>query len=217
MKQEKLVIFDWGGVIESHRDGEYNIDNAIESIVKRLTDDQYTGDIINSWMSCDYISNGHKISETSSIEDIQLWFYNIKNKFNMDCTFEEFTSVYKEEYMKVYFYKDVVEYAHSLKNRCKIGILSNLGYLDKERINMQVNLGMFDYVWLSFELGCRKPDEIIYEKVEQSIKYKKDNILFIDDKKDNIDTAQKRGWNTCLASGYELDKIKNSVETFLKK
>lgn len=32
----KLVIFDWGGVIESHRLGEENIFNAIIRIMKRL-------------------------------------------------------------------------------------------------------------------------------------------------------------------------------------
>lgn len=119
--------------------------------------------------------------------------------------------------MKVDYYKEVVEYAHSLKDKCKIGILSNLSYLDKERIDRQVNLNMFDYVWLSFDLKCRKPDEIIYEKVEVDLKCENKNILFIDDTLVNIEIAKKRGWNTCHASGYELDKIKESVEAFLNK
>lgn len=216
MQENKIIIFDWGGVIESHREGEYNIYNAIESIVKRLTDNKITGDIIHSWESCNFISKDHMISETSNIDDIKLWFNNIKNKFNLECTFEDFVQVYKEEYMKVYFYKDVVEYAHSLKKKCKIGILSNLGYLDKERIDKQVHLNMFDYIWLSFELECRKPDAIIYEKVEKDIEYDKSNILFIDDKKENIEAASECGWNTCLAYGYELDKIKKGVEEFLQ-
>lgn len=30
----KIVIFDWGGVIESHRDGEYNLNMAITNLIK---------------------------------------------------------------------------------------------------------------------------------------------------------------------------------------
>ena len=217
MKSEKLVIFDWGGVIESHRKTEHNYLSAIECIIKRLTDDYPDCDIIKLWNSCNFISNGHLISETSNPDEIKFWFNNIKIKFNLKCTFQEFCDVYNEEYNKVHYYKDVVAYAHSLKDRCKIGILSNLGYLDKDRIDMQVNLNKFDYVYLSFDLECRKPDEIIYEKVEKDLKYDKGNILFIDDTSENIEVARKRGWNICLAFGYELDKIKESVESFLSK
>lgn len=42
------------------------------------------------------------------------------------------------------------------------------------------------------------------------------NILFIDDDTNNILIAKECGWNTCQAFGYELDKIKSSVEEFLK-
>ena len=52
--------------------------------------------------------------------------------------------------------------------------------------------------------------------VENDCKIETKHILFIDDSSDNIETAKKRGWNTCLASGYELDKIKNSIDKFLK-
>lgn len=80
---------------------------------------------------------------------------------------------------------------------------------------MQVNLKEFDYVWLSFELGLRKPDERIYKVVEEQCKIKPNNIMFIDDREDNIEAARNRGWNTCNATGHELDKIKESVNRFL--
>ena len=37
------------------------------------------------------------------------------------------------------------------------------------------------------------------------------------DNKDNIEMAKACGWNTCMAFGYELDKIKNSVNKFLNE
>ena len=34
--KNKIVIFDWGGVVESHREGEYNVFNARTDIIKSL-------------------------------------------------------------------------------------------------------------------------------------------------------------------------------------
>ena len=36
MNYNKIVIFDWGGIIESHRKGEYNLDVAVENLIKHF-------------------------------------------------------------------------------------------------------------------------------------------------------------------------------------
>lgn len=47
----------------------------------------------------------------------------------------------------------------------------------------------------------------------QNIKRK---YIIIDDKLENIEAAQRRGWNVCLASALEFEKIKESVYVFLE-
>ena len=37
--EEKIVIFDWGGVIESHREGEYSLNTAITNFIKHFNND----------------------------------------------------------------------------------------------------------------------------------------------------------------------------------
>lgn len=137
---------------------------------------------------------------------------------NMDINIplEEFKRLYEEELSSVKYYKDVAEYAHSLKSKCKIAILSNLMPFDRKRIDDQYDLSKFDYVYLSFEVGLRKPDKRIYEYVLNDLKVLPENILFIDDDTNNILMAKECGWNTCQAFGYELDRIKENVETFLE-
>ena len=71
-------------------------------------------------------------------------------------------------------------------------------------------------MYLSFEIELRKPDRKVYEYVLNDMKISPENILFIDDDTNNILMAKECGWNTCQAFGYELDKIKSSVEEFLK-
>lgn len=218
MKDEnKIVIFDWGGVVTSFKDEEYTTEDALKKIVIKLNgidDDKKT--ITEKWVECDFDENGKCVSEINKKEDILKWFERIKLNLKLKCDYKEFRKVYLEEIQKTDYYKDVVDFAHSLKDKCKIGILSNLCSLDKPRIDKHYNLSKFDYVWLSFEMECKKPKEEIYIKVENDCKIKPDNILFIDDVMENLIPAQKRGWNICNANGHELDKIKKSVEEFLK-
>ena len=51
--------------------------------------------------------------------------------------------------------------------------------------------------------------------VQQKLPFKSENILFIDDKKTNIEFASKKGWQTLQVTGLELDKIKRKCEDFL--
>ena len=67
----------------------------------------------------------------------------------VQLAFDENTD--KEIFDKVDYYKDVVEFEKSLKNKCYIGILSNLNIYDKDRIDKQLGLKDYDYVFLSFE------------------------------------------------------------------
>ena len=40
--------------------------------------------------------------------------------------------------------------------------------------------------------------------------------MLIDDTKENIETAKRLGWNTCQATGNDLDLIKETVNSFIK-
>lgn len=216
--ENKIVIFDWGGVVESHLQGEYNCYSAKVDIINRLNEQTKTLDadtICKKWIECNYDENDKCISEVNTKEDILKWFERIKLMFDLKCDYNEFYQVYQEESDKIKYYKDVVDFAHNLKNECKIGILSNLADIDKERIDKHYDLSKFDYVWLSFDLGYRKPKKEIYEIVDNDCKLNPNNILFIDDVKENLEIPKKIGWEVIQATGHELDKIKDKVYKFL--
>lgn len=212
---DKLVIFDWGGVIESHHKDEYNIMNAWDTILNRLKCEVDVNTLYQMLCECEIDINGIHIGETIKNNDIFSWFIRIKHKFGFECTFDEFVDIYKTEFDKVYYYNNVVNYAHSLKKHCKIGILSNLMLLDISRIHRHMDFSQFDYHWLSCETGIMKPNHLIYEKIENESGFKSKNILFIDDMAENISMAKNYGWNTCMATGHELDKIINAITLFL--
>lgn len=209
---EKVVIFDWGGVVESHENNREELKNAQIRTIRRFNILLSDEEILKRWT--DKTSKGIKIGATNNEDDIKDWVDLIQSNMNINVSFESFKKAYEEEFSSIKYYKSVVEYAHSLKNRCKIAILSNLLPFDKKRINDQYDLSKFDKVYLSFEIGMRKPDKSVYEYVLKDLNIRPENILLIDDDTDNILMAQNCGWNTCQAYGYELDKIKQSVECF---
>lgn len=113
-----------------------------------------------------------------TIADFEEVYNQIANDYNLNTTYGEFIHLYKKIFDKIDYYKDVAEYEKSLKDKCYIGILSNLTVFDKERLNKQVDLSKYDYVFLSFEMNCKKTEKVIYEKVNENISFNPEDILF---------------------------------------
>lgn len=211
---KKVVVFDWGGIVDSHEDNFKDLNDAKIRLIRRYNKELSDDDILKRWT--DLTSDGICIGSTNKEKDIINWVNLLQNNMNIKVPFNEFKKSYEEEYSKIKYYKDVVDYAHSLKSKCEIAILSNLGPFDKKRIDDQYKLSEFDHVYLSFEVGMHKPDKEIYEYVTKDLNISPKDILLIDDDNSNILAAKEYGWQTCLSYGYELDKIKASVDKFLK-
>jgi putative hydrolase of the HAD superfamily len=53
---------------------------------------------------------------------------------------------------------------------------------------------MLDGVFVSSELGTRKPEAAFYQKVQNALKLKPNEILFWDDSQENVKAALECGW-----------------------
>lgn len=87
---------------------------------------------------------------------------------------------------------------------CRIGILSNTCFAHWDWLCRQrwpVLAGPFDVTVLSYEVGAMKPDPRIYEAAEAQAGISPEQILFIDDKQENVDAAVARGWNAVQCFG----------------
>ena len=206
MKKNKLILFDWGGIVESHLTG-YSCYDAWNDLFKNCG---YTGNDIILKEIRKY--NVCTISSISEFEKV----YNIMVKdFNLNKSYDEFIKLYRVILNKIDYYKEVADYEVSLKDRCYIGILSDLDIFDKERLDKQVGLSNYDYVFLSFELGFKKPDMEVFKKVQSKLSFEKKDIIFIDDRMDNVEAASKFGWNAVCFTGLDLDKIKEVCDKFI--
>lgn len=211
---KKLLLFDWGGVIESNTVG-YTLYDALYSIFNIISNKEISNDeCIKIWKKVSVDENGKFFTEINNEKELEEWYLRICNATDSKVNFEEFKRIYDNELNKITVFTDVVDLALGSKDKYKIAILSNLTMLDKNRIDRDVCLEKWDYVFLSNELECRKPDEKIYKIVLEKTGYDPKNILFIDDRKNNIETAKKLGFNTLNTTGNNFELIKKTIDEF---
>lgn len=212
---EKIIIFDWGGVIMHRNPVPDNHKEATIRVLKYFNDNLSDEEAWDSYLKSLVDEAGIYISIQDDEISKEKWFNRINELGKLNTTFDLFIKKFIEEYLTIGYYKDVVNYIYSLKGKCKLGLFSDLIFCCKPALDNQIDLSVFDYVWLSYLTHYRKSmiDAFIY--VEHDLDINPDNILFIDDTSVNINNALKRGWQTCQAEGHELDKIKNAVDKFL--
>jgi len=206
--KKKLILFDWGNIVEAHTTG-YSCYDAWNDLFKCCG---YKGE-----KEIFHTLSKYKVSKIKDISEFRIAYEGMKKDFSFNVSFDEFVTLYKKIFDKVDYYQDVADFEVSLKDRAYIGIFSNLTIFDKDRLDKQVGLSNYDYVFLSFEYGLKKPDIEIYKKIQETVPFDAENILFIDDREDNILTAKEMGWDAFQCTGLELPKIKEKCEDFLRK
>ena len=204
--KNKLILFDWGNIVESHQTG-FTCYDAWNELFRRCG---YKGDETIFYKLAPY-----KVAIITSVSDFEDTFNKLKEDFNLSVNYDEFKKIYLEVFDNIDYYVDVRDFELSLRDKCKIGILSDLTIFDKVRLDKQVGLSNYDYVFLSCEIGIKKPNKEIFEYVQSKIPFNKEDILFIDDREDNVRVAQEFGWNAFKLTGLELDKIREVVNNFL--
>lgn len=207
---KKLIAFDlFGVVIDSHSQTKYNINNARQDIADFCNFDK---EIFLQFF------NDVRFGITLGKEFENL-IQEYINKCNSNVTTEQFIEIYKESYGKISCYENVIKFINELQDKkiCETAILSKLCVLDKIYIEKHLKLEKFDNVFFSCDLGMEKPHIEAYQYVEKISEHRNCDILFIDDNLKNIEVAKSLGWNTCHATGDELDKIMTKCKIFLEK
>ena len=184
---------------------------TIRSFNPALSDNDAWSIYINALVD----ENGVFISRQNDDDSKSKWIERLNSSGGLNTTVLEFSNKFIMEHLNVGYYKELVDYIHSLRKKCKIGIFSDLIFCCLPILDKQVDLDKFDYIWLSFLTHFRKNDELAFEIVENDLEILPENILFIDDTSINIENAKNRGLNTCQVFGYEFYKIKNSIDRFL--
>lgn len=66
----------------------------------------------------------------------------------------------------------------------------------------------FDHHFLSYELRSMKPDPGIYEALESKTGWRGPQLVYLDDRAENIEAARSRGWNAILHHNPDDTKLR---------
>jgi putative hydrolase of the HAD superfamily len=186
------IIFDLGNVL-------VDFDHAIAA--KRIA--EFSGrsarDIYNMFFDSELTRN----FESGKLLPLQ-FFAEVKEILNLKIGYEEFLPIWNEVFFLSEKNRLVYDLAKGLKQDYKIALLSNVNVLHMEYLKK--NFPVFDAfhnVIASFEIGCTKPDPMIYKKTLQILGLPAESILYTDDRPELVEGARSLGIRGFVFKGFE--------------
>ena len=199
----KNIIFDFGGIILTVK---------MKEIVKKFTDSKekqefLLDNVVNSpeWIEYGLIDTGYITKED---------FINLvndrTNNIHKDLV-EDFINNYINH---VYVDDKIIELIKNLKEQgYKIYLLSNTQKYSYEKFIKDIEY-LFDGITLSFKEHLLKPYNAIYERLIDKYNLVPEESLFIDDREDNISTANKYGIKGRKVERNSLEDIKKVLKEY---
>lgn len=89
-------------------------------------------------------------------------------------------------------------------------ILSNISRMQAEIVKKNGYYDWFDQVFLSYAIGLEKPNPEVYDFLLKALQLQPEEILFIDDKKENVQAAIDVGIDSILFSS--LNQLREELE-----
>ena len=198
----EFLIFDMGNVI---------IDIDISLTIKALKNDLTENDFV---LADEFMTTPlHFDFETGTITEKE--FRNgIRMAFKKEWEDAWIDKVWNTLLLTIP--KERVALLKALRKNYKLFLLSNTNSIHFKVVEEMFRtdhqdefLALFDRVFLSHEMGLRKPDKKIYEKVVQEIGARPGQCLFFDDLQENLNAAKEVGLQTHL-----IDHPKALLEFF---
>lgn len=120
-------------------------------------------------------------------------------KILSDITGTPATQIWEKFYLRAELNEDVVEIIKKLNKNYRVFLFSNfVSELIKKLLENHKITELFDEIIISSEYKMRKPDPEFFKLLHRTSGVKKEEILFIDDRKDNIGGARIFGIKSIL-------------------
>jgi HAD superfamily hydrolase (TIGR01509 family) len=189
----KAVIFDCFGVLyvdSSHYFFEHNLDNY----------DELLSDIL----------------ELNAIYDRGLVSFDQHVDSLAELTGLDKSFIAENFEAKVQLNKKLLDYSQKLRNRYKVGMLSNMGVGSMNKFfSTEEREQLFDVVILSSEVGMVKPEVGIYRLVADRLGVNTAECIMIDDSAANCAGAEAAGMKSVLYTGTK--QASTGVEKIIEK
>ena len=185
MKEYKALVFDLGNVLIPF---DYSpllqkLDEISPDLGKRFAE-RYKANY--------EIHRKFEKSEISSDEFLSIMMDWTEHKINKEDFLFYYSNIFTEN-------EEVTAWLPFLKDKYTLVLLSNTNAIHQkygwEKFKF---LRHFHKLVLSHEVGAAKPEEKIYEAVEEFTQIRPTEHLYIDDIEEYTDAARKRGWDVIV-------------------
>ena len=184
----KVFLFDVGGVIKYpfKIEDSYKILNVKESF-----------DVFKP-----FFKRTCALAESGKITDEE-FFNGFIKEFNLDMNLEQMIDNYNS--IQGLYNEEALELLKQIRSKgYKVCILSNLKKIDYDNFVRDVSKDCYDKFYKSYEIGYNKPDKEIYEYVIKDIGIDPSDIIFFDDRMENVEGAKKLGIDARCVDVYHL-------------
>lgn len=194
----KVIVFDLGNVLINF---DYNIiTNSFNSIKAGLGNKFEKLYYENYHIHEQFEKN--EISLEAFTEIMLSWLDNKLTKEDFYKTYSEIFSVNEK----------MTRLLSKLSQKNKLFLLSNTNVIhQKYGWEKYEFLNHFDKLFLSHELGARKPEKKIFELVQECTGFAPNEHFFTDDVPEYVAAAQQVGWDALQFTGYE--SLVNQLKT----
>jgi putative hydrolase of the HAD superfamily len=198
----EALLFDLGGVIididfeNAFSHWAAQADVPVETIKSRYR--------VDAW---------YEQHERGEIEAAQ-YFDSLRDTLDISISDEQFAvgwnAIFEAEFAGVF------ELIRSLSTRIPVYAFSNTNAIHQKFWERKYakTLGLFQQVFVSCELGMRKPESAAYRHVTACIGSEPENVLFFDDTRENVDGAREIGMSAVEVRSFA--DIRSNVTAFLE-
>jgi glucose-1-phosphatase len=174
-----LVLFDLGGVL---------IELGGVAALRKMSGIAEDDALWQRWLGCPWVRRFE--SGQCSAADFS---HGVVSEWELTVSPEEFLEHFRQ--WPVGPITGSSELLAEVQRSVPIGCLSNTNKLHwEDQIGSWPMLDLFDYRFLSFDLGLVKPDQAIFRAVADRLPVSRDRVLFLDDNTLNADAAREFGF-----------------------
>lgn len=199
----KFVYFDIGGVLVKDFSAtnkwdlmtdEWGIDQdkktELNELFDKFEEEVAVGRSVEDFVLMAREKFGAKFPKNYSLNQ------DFVNRFNKNEGLEEIIAEFKDKY--------------------KFGLLTNmypgmLNLIKEKKLIPKIEWIIVD----SSVEKCKKPEEKIYEVAQKMAGFKAEEILFVDNKKDNLEIPKKMGWQCFYYESSDYEKSNRELKEFL--
>lgn len=201
MVKLELILFDFGGVL-------YKIDHlrTLKAFAKLSKCPEY---IMQKGLSLFYLDNIFRDFEKGFIlKDV--FRDKVREKYEIVANDDEFDAAWNSTLLGPI--DNAIEKLSKIEGKFRLALLSNTNEIHCEKFSSQCKelLSYFEKQFYSFKMQSRKPEEKIYKDTIKELNLAPERILFVDDSLENIEAANKLGFNT-----YHI--IENNINEFVQR